>query len=141
MSILRCAKQSQAGEEPVTILVVEDHPGTRRAVVTLLGAAFPGSQLLEADSAESALLLCEAQMPKLVVMDIALPGMNGIQATRRIKELRPEAMVVMHSGSDMPIYREESVAVGASAFVGKGRTSTELVPVISSLLPAAAKVA
>lgn len=141
MCISRSAKESQTGEEPVTILVVEDHPGTRSALVTLLGAAFPRCRLLESDSAESALLLCEAQTPKLVVMDIALPGMNGIQATRKIKQLRPETLVVMHSSSDMPIYREESVAVGASAFVGKGRTSRELVPVISSLLPDAEKAA
>lgn len=140
------AKESQAGEEIVTILVVEDHPGTRTAVMALLGKAFPGCQLLEADSAESALPLFEAKapklaIPKLVVMDIALPGMNGIQATQRIKALCPETLVVMHSTSDLPIYREESMAAGASAFVGKGRTASELVPVIAGLLPGVAKTA
>lgn len=141
MCILRSVKEPQTGTEPVTILVVEDHPGTRSAVMTLLGTAFPACRLLEADSAESALPLFEAQALELVVMDIALPGMNGIQATRRIKALRPETVVVMHSSSDMPIYREESMAVGASAFVGKGRTSRELVQVISSLLPGVTKAA
>lgn len=141
MRILPSVEESRTDRESVTILVVEDHPGTRRAVMTLLGTAFPACQLLEADSAESALPLFETQAPKLVVMDIALPGMNGIQATRKIKELRPETLVVMHSSSDMPVYREEALAVGASAFVGKGRTARELVPVISGLLPDILKAA
>ena len=141
MSIVRSAKESQADQEGVTILVVEDHPGTRTAVVALLGTAFPGCQFLEADSAESAFPLCEAKAPTLVIMDIALPGMNGIQATQRIKELHPDTLVMIHSSSDQPIYREEAIAVGASAFVGKGRTSSELVPVIAGLLPDIAKAA
>jgi DNA-binding NarL/FixJ family response regulator len=137
---LRFAKKEQA-VVAVTILVVEDHPGTRAMVLALLRSAFPGCQLLEADSAERALPLFEAKAPQLVVMDIALPGMNGIQATQRIKASHPDTLVVMHSSSDLPVYREEARAVGASAFVGKGRSSGELVPVIADLLFGVAKPA
>ena len=131
-------KASESDAERVTILVVEDHAATRRAVLTLVGTAFPRCQLLEAESAESALALCETVAPALVIMDIALPGMIGIEATRRIKALRAETLVVIHSSSDLPIYREASIAVGACAFVGKGRMSGELVPVIARFLPRAA---
>ena len=134
MPISTSAKELPSRQEHVAILVVEDHPATRNAVMELLGTAFPGYRLLEADSAESAFPLFEAHAPRLVLMDIVLPGMNGIQATRLIKESRQETLVVMYSSGDMPIYREESMAVGASAFVGKGRTYKELVPVISGLL-------
>ncbi|MEO8005850.1 MAG: response regulator transcription factor [Betaproteobacteria bacterium] len=141
MCELRSGKELHAAAESITILVVEDHPGTRALVVALLRSAFPGCQLLEADSAEKALPLFEVKAPKLVVMDIALPGMNGIEATQRIKASHPDTLVVMHSSSDLPIYREEATAVGASAFVGKGRTSGGLIPVIADLLPGVAKTA
>lgn len=133
--------EEQQLTEAVTILVVEDHPGTRAVVVALLRAAFPDCQLLEADSAERALPLFEVQAPQLVVMDIALPGMNGIEATQRIKASHPDTLVVMHSSSDLQVYREEAKAVGASAFVGKGRPSGGLVPVIAALLFGVAKPA
>ena len=134
MHELPSGKERQVAAESVTILVVEDHPGTRALVMALLRSAFPGCQLIEADSAERALSLFEVKAPQLVVMDIALPGMNGIQATQRIKASHPDTLVVMHSSSDLPVYREEARAAGASAFVGKGRPSGELVPVIAELL-------
>ncbi|CAN0509814.1 unnamed protein product, partial [Phaeothamnion confervicola] len=116
------------------ILVVEDHAATRMAVMALLAGAFPGCRLIGADSAEVALPLCEREAPRVVIMDIALPGMNGIEATRLIKARHPGIRVVMHSSNDMQIFRDESVAVGASAFVGKGTRSGELVPVLAGLL-------
>lgn len=121
------------------ILVVEDHEPTREAVTLLLRTAFPACTLLGADSAEIALSLCEAEIPALVVMDIALPGMNGIEATRRIRERLPECQVVIHSSNDMPIYREESEAAGAVAFVSKGRTSRDLIQIALRYLPAGAR--
>lgn len=120
-----------------TILIVEDHAATRNAVKVLFGSVFPDGRLLEADSAEAALALCELAAPDVVIMDISLPGMNGIEATRHIRARFPQTLVVMHSSNDMQIFREESAAVGASAFISKGRTSSELVPVISQLLQAA----
>ncbi len=124
-----CAHQP----EMLTILVVEDHPATQAAMLDLLGASFDGVRVLAAGSAEEALTLCAAEAPRLVIMDIALPGMNGIDAAREIQARFPHIRVVMHSSNDMPIYREESLAAGAAAFVSKGATASELIPAISSL--------
>lgn len=121
-----------------TIIVVEDHPATLAVLVELLETAFPGCALLAAGSAEHALHLCTTAAPQIVIMDIALPGMSGIEATRRIKASFPDTRVVMHSSYDVMVFRGDSVAAGASAFVPKSRAATELVPVVSSLLPAAA---
>jgi DNA-binding NarL/FixJ family response regulator len=118
-----------------TLLVVDDHAGVRQTVMALVSTRFPHFRLLEADSAENALTLCGTEQPDLIVLDITLPGMDGFEATRRIKASWPRTVIVMHSSSDMPVYRDASLAAGAAAFVGKGRNSRTLVPVIASLLP------
>jgi DNA-binding NarL/FixJ family response regulator len=118
-----------------TILIVEDHTPTLTAVQALLSAAFPGCRLLAADSGERALELCASDTPHVVVMDIALPGLDGIEATRRSKSLLPDTRVVMHSSHDLDIYRDAAAAAGASAFVAKSRTFSDLVPAITALLP------
>jgi DNA-binding NarL/FixJ family response regulator len=127
----------QPSQVAATILIVEDHPTVLRAVRALLSIAFPACRILTAESAEQALELCASDVPCVVVMDVGLPGIDGIEATRRIKAQMPDTAVVMHSGNDMAMYRDAAAAAGASAFVPKHKTFSELVPAISGLLPAA----
>ena len=117
------------------ILIVEDHPPTLELVQRLVSTALPACRVLTAETAEHALEQCASDVPHVVVMDIALPGMDGIEATRRIKALLPGTQVVMHSGKDIQIYRDAAVVAGASAFVAKSRSFSDLVPAIAALLP------
>ncbi len=71
-------------------------------------------------------------LPQLIIMDIRLPGANGIEATRKIKSLSPQVSVIVHSNHDQKIYRQQCKAAGADAFVSKARTHVELV---SAILP------
>jgi two-component system invasion response regulator UvrY len=99
------------------ILITEDNRPTSELLETLLVKALPGYRIRIAASAEDALELCREEPPELVIMDISLPGMNGIEATRRIKATLPDVPVVMHSNLDAPIYARECEKAGAAAFV------------------------
>ena len=126
----------QRPDPTAIILIVEDHEPTMMAVQQLVSTAFPRCRILSAGSGEDALDLCASDTPHVVVMDIALPGIDGIEATRRIRALLPGTSVLMHSSHDLQIYREGAAAAGARGFVAKNRTFVDLVPAIAGLLPA-----
>jgi DNA-binding NarL/FixJ family response regulator len=115
-------------------LVVEDHEATRQAIAALLALAFPGSRVRTADSAELALQACSVHPPDVVILDIALPHMNGLEAARQLAAQHPEVRIVMHSNHDSEVYRDEALAAGARGFVSKARTATELVPAVARLV-------
>ena len=96
--------------------------------------AFPDCQVLEAQSGEEAVKLAAARRPRLVLMDISLPGMNGFEATRQIKEILPQMSVVILSVHTAQRYRMEAVAAGASAYVTKSKIRNELIATMTDLL-------
>ncbi len=81
--------------EPITILIVDDHAVVRQGVRTLLDM-HPDLQVVgEAESAEAALPLVEELVPDVVLLDLLLPGMNGVEATRQVKKISPRTQVVV----------------------------------------------
>jgi two-component system, NarL family, response regulator DegU len=115
------------------LLIVDDHVQVRKALRDLVRASFPHCRVLEAGSGEDAVEVVCAEQPDIVLMDILLPGINGIEATRRIKEVHPLAQVVIVSIHDSPEYRRDAQAAGAAAYVFKNRLRTELVPAVNAL--------
>ena len=118
----------------VTILVVEDHKDVREALCDWLEGTFPNSQVIATASGEEAIILSQDVMPNLVLMDFKLPGMNGIEATRRIKQSLPSTQIVMLSIREESIYRAYASAAGASAYISKRAMFTSLRPTLTELL-------
>jgi NarL family two-component system response regulator LiaR len=81
--------------EPITILIVDDHPIVRQGVRTLLDMYLDLQVVGEAESAEAALPLVEELVPDVVLLDLVLPGINGVEATRQIKRISPRTQVVV----------------------------------------------
>jgi len=118
-----------------TILIVEDHDAVRASLRDWLSATFPNLDCLEARTGEEAVALVPGRPPALVLMDVALPGMNGIEATRRIKLDAPQTQVVILSIHEDAHYQLDAATAGASAYVPKRRMHVELIPIITKLLP------
>ena len=119
-----------------SILIVEDHEKVRQALRKLLEVKYSQYQVIEARSGEEALDLTLVETPRLVIMDITLPGMSGIEATRRIRSAASPPPVVMFTVHEDDIYREEAEAAGAIAYVPKHALQSELLPQLSNLLTA-----
>ena len=119
---------------PATVLIVDDHEAVRWGLREWLEVAFPGCRVIEANSGEEAIVLTTTESPRVVLMDINLPGMNGIEATRRIKAALPTAQVVVLTVHEDNLHRADAMAAGASAYVPKRAMRTELIPALTALL-------
>jgi DNA-binding NarL/FixJ family response regulator len=119
---------------PASIIIVEDHEKVRRALRKLLEVKFSQYQVIEACSGEEAVTLASENDPRLIIMDITLPGMSGIEATRRIRATASPPPVVIFTIHEDDIYRREAEAAGAIAYVTKQSLQSELLPQLSTLL-------
>ncbi len=79
--------------------------------------------------------LINFQTPNVILMAIGLPGMSGLEATRRIKQVHPQVKVVILTLYDTREYRAEAGAAKANAYVLKQTMTTDLVPLLKHLLP------
>ena len=100
------------------ILIVDDSARARQSLRTLLAIYAEEAEIQEAENGLEALQRFDRFCPNVVVMDIMMPELDGINATRRIKALAPRVKVIALSMS--PDYRSEALAAGADAFVCKG---------------------
>ncbi len=116
------------------IMIVEDHEGVRKSLREWLELSFPQYRLVEAASGEEAVSVAQAVRPCLVIMDIGLPGINGIEAVQGIKATLPATQVVMLTIYDDEAHRADAAVAGVSAYVPKRKVQTELLPVITRLL-------
>ncbi len=117
-------------QSPIRVLIADDH----RLFAEALEAILAGESTIEvvgrARNGAEALELALELEPDLVLMDISMPVMDGVEATRRIREARPDASVLMLTGSNTAVDVDRSRGAGASGYVTKDRIASELVEAI-----------
>jgi two-component system nitrate/nitrite response regulator NarL len=119
-------------EAIVRILVVDDHPLVREGILQALSV--PGFEVLaDVGSAEEAVVLARSLHPDVIVMDISLPGMTGIEATEVLHRELPTIRILMLSVHDHPEYVLESVRAGASGYLRKDSLPAELRDAVRSI--------
>jgi DNA-binding NarL/FixJ family response regulator len=104
---------------PIRVLLVDDHALFRGGVASLLGAERDFEVVGEAADGLRALEMARELMPDVILMDISMPGMNGLEATRRIKAEMPYVSIVILSASDGDHDLFEAVKSGAQGYLLK----------------------
>ncbi len=121
------------------ILIVEDHDELRHSLQDWLCSFFQDCRVLDARSGEEAVQKAGSESPDIVLMDVMLPEMNGIEAASRIKALVPGVQILMLSMYEDSAYQSDASAAGATAYIPKHRMGAELIPAITRLLSEAVK--
>lgn len=114
----------------IRVLIVDDHEIVRSGMQLMLEDDDQIELIGEAEKGEDAVRLAVELLPDVVIMDITLPDINGIEATRRIKEQAPDVAVLAMTIHEEPEYFFEMLKAGASGYVPKRVASEELFKAI-----------
>jgi len=113
-------------EERISVLLVDDHSLVRRGFRRMLEDEPDLHVVGEASDGEEAVKLARSLAPRVVVMDCALPGMNGLQATRKILQSAPDTLVLMLSMHTEETWVRQALDAGARGYVLKNAMDLEL---------------
>lgn len=114
----------------ITIVIVDDHKMLRQGIRMALETECDLQVVGEADDGLEGLNLIERIKPDIALVDIMMKGMNGIELTRRLKDLVPDTKIIIVSMLDSQVYKEEAFEAGAKGYVVKGSGIEELIATI-----------
>ena len=117
----------------IRVLLVDDHAVVRTGFRLLLQAHAQTTVVGEADSGESACQRYLELTPDVVVMDLAMPGMGGLEALRRIRAHHPQARVLALSAHDDPMHARRALREGAHGFLSKRSAPEALLEAVTAV--------
>jgi len=117
----------------IRVLLVDDHPVVRTGFRLLLQSHAEVSVVGEADSGETACQRYAELTPDVVVMDLAMPGMGGLEALRRIRAHHPQARVLALSAHDDPMHARRALREGAHGFLSKRSAPEALLEAVTAV--------
>jgi DNA-binding NarL/FixJ family response regulator len=120
-------------EKHLRILVVDDQPYVRRAVRSLLESKHEWEVCGEASDGREAIAQTEALHPDIVIMDMSMPNLNGLEATRFIHQRFPSSDVLILTLHDFPDLPRIAREAGAKGCVLKGNSGQFLIPAVQSV--------
>ena len=119
---------------PITVSIVEDNEQLRTTLARVIGRADGFECLGQHPTAEAALEALPKERPNVVLMDINLPGINGVECVRQLKQLLPDTQVMMLTAYEDTENIFNSLAAGASGYMLKRTKSAELLDAIRDVM-------
>jgi CheY-like chemotaxis protein len=117
------------------ILIVEDNGKFRQTLTAIILERFPIISVMQAANGREAMEKIDGECPRLIFMDIRLPGKNGFELTKHVKNLYPSICIAILTSHDLPEYRERAHQSGADHFLAKGKTtSDEILALVQSVI-------
>ena len=117
-------------DESITVMIVDDHEMVRRGAAGYLEAQEDVHVIAEAGSGEEALELALEHVPDVVLMDLVMPGMDGVEATRKLKDLSPRTQIIILTSYHEDEHIFPALQAGAISYLLKDVKASELVEAI-----------
>jgi two-component system, response regulator YesN len=116
-------------------MLVEDSTSFRQIVKINLQDQFPSMDIIEAADGVEAFQKIDSHPPNLILMDVTLPGENGLELTRKIKTDYPGVIIIILTSHDSPEYREAAIRYKANYFLSKGSIANdEIFKLVKSII-------
>lgn len=116
------------------VLLVDDHPVIRQGIRRILTNAFTDLDVAEAETGEQAVALCETGVWDLVVLDLSLPGLSGLEVIRDVRQVQPQAPIIVVSVHPHHQFERRALSVGAAAYLEKSAAPEEMVKAVTEVL-------
>lgn len=119
-------------DRTITVFLADDHTIVRQGLAKLLEVEPHFKVVGEAENGRQAVSMVEALKPEIVIMDISMPLLNGIEATRLIKKICPQTKVIILSMHTHDRYIDELINLGVSGYLLKDSTGADIIQAISA---------
>jgi NarL family two-component system response regulator LiaR len=116
--------------DPITVMIVDDHEMVRRGACSFLEAQPDISVVAQAGSGEEAVRLAQEHIPDVVLMDLVMPGMDGVEATRKVKNASPRTQIIILTSFHQDEYIFPALQAGAISYLLKDVKAAELLEAI-----------
>jgi NarL family two-component system response regulator LiaR len=116
--------------DPITVMIVDDHEMVRRGASGYLEAQPDIEVVAEAESGEEAVRLAGEHVPHVVLMDLVMPGMDGVEATRKVKDVSPRSQIIVLTSYHQDEHIFPALQAGAISYLLKDVKAAELVEAI-----------
>jgi NarL family two-component system response regulator LiaR len=116
--------------DPITVMIVDDHEMVRHGASGYLEAQLDIEVVAEAESGEEAVRLAQEHVPHVVLMDLVMPGMDGVEATRKVKDVSPRSQIIVLTSYHQDEHIFPALQAGAISYLLKDVKAGELVEAI-----------